>query len=128
MAMKLSPFRPGVDARVLESMVFGESTFGSMAFAREGEPALFEQVLQIISHGSFPKPGGRDNLTDPQRRQLRDAMILMAHVRERRDMLVSNDERAYIRHERRTQLESLLGTRLMTATEFLQWAKRAPTS
>jgi hypothetical protein len=99
--VKLSTYRPGVSARVLESAVLGESALGRMVRGSDGETARFERVLQIISQEGFPNSRGRDRLTPPQRRQLRDALILMAHVRVRRDILVSNDERAYIRHGRR---------------------------
>jgi hypothetical protein len=123
--MSLSAYRPGVDARVLESIVFGESKLGQMVLGPAGESELFEQVLQIISNGSFPKPDSRDHLTPLQRRQLRDAMILVTHVRVRRDILVSNDTRAFLRHGRREALESLVGTRIMTSAEFLQWVEES---
>jgi hypothetical protein len=124
--MRGSTYRPAVDAQVLETLVFGESEFGQMVLGSETEPALFEQILQIISNGSFPKPDSRDHLTPGERHQLRDALILLTHVRERRDILVSNDTRAFLSHGRREALESVLGTRIMTSAEFLQWAGESP--
>ena len=53
-------------------------------------------------------------------------MMLLAHVRAHRDLFVSNDIRAFLDHGRRDKLESLLGTRIMTAPEFLQWAEENP--
>jgi hypothetical protein len=118
--MRGDPYCPGVDARVLESMVFDESEFGQMVLGLDEEAALFEQVLQIISHGSFPNTDSGENLTPGQRRQLRDAIMLMAHVRARRDLFVSNDMHAFLSHGHREMLESLVATRIMTALEFLQ--------
>jgi hypothetical protein len=124
--MRQSAYCSGVDVRVIESIVFGESEFGQMVLGFEGESALLEQGLQIIGNGSFPKPGSRDHLTAGQRRQLRDTMILVTHGRARRDILVSNDTRAFLRHGRREALESLVGTRIMTSAEFLQWVEESP--
>jgi hypothetical protein len=64
--MRLSAYRPGVDARILETLALGESEFGTMGLGSEIEPDLFEQLLHIISNGSFPKPGSRDDLTPPR--------------------------------------------------------------
>lgn len=104
---------------VYESFVFGESRFGMAAFASEESPALMDAILLIIGSGSFPKRGERDNLPETRRRQFRDAMILEAHVRERRDVLVSNDLKAFGR-EKRAKLEALCGTRIMTVDEFCE--------
>jgi hypothetical protein len=124
--MRLSDYRPGVDARILDTFVLGDSEFGTMVFASETGAALIEQILRIISNGSFPKSGLRNDLTQGQRHQLRDALILAAHVRECHDIFVSDDKRAFVNKGRREKLEHLLSTRIMTASEFLQWAEEAP--
>ena len=77
-----------------------------------------ERIIAIISNGSFPKD--RNHLTGPQRNQFRDALILYAHVRERRDIFVSDDQRAFIRSDRRKLLETEFGTRIMTRGEFIE--------
>jgi hypothetical protein len=66
--------------------------------------------------------GEREELTDGQRRQLRDAMIFTAHVRERRHVLVSNDQRAYVNHGKRERLESLGATKIRTSAELIAMA------
>ena len=82
-------------------------------------PALFDAILAIVGSGSFP-PGQRENLTVGQRRQLRDAMILEAHAREGRDVLVTDDVRGFVGKdgEKRRKLEALCQTRVMTVYEF----------
>ncbi|MEZ4495137.1 MAG: hypothetical protein R3C29_17710, partial [Dehalococcoidia bacterium] len=74
---------------VPEAGVFDESEFGSAVFGDDNpSTATLEDLLKVIGSGSFPAPGGRDHLTDRQRHQLRDAMILEAHAREGRDIFV----------------------------------------
>ena len=77
-----------------------------------------ERALALLSNRSFPPPGRRDQLTGGQRRQLRDAMILCAHLRSNREILVSNDRRAFIDHGYREAIESEFGTSVMTVEEF----------
>ena len=83
---------------------------------------VFEASLVVIGNGSFPRGGEREELTDGQRRQLRDAMIFTAHVRERRHLLVSNDQKAYVDHGKRQRLESLGATKIRTAAELIAMA------
>ncbi len=116
--LEASSIQPITAGRILETAVFDEGRWDHAAFSSELDAQLLEQVLAIISNGAFPAPAARSSLSGGQRRQLRDAMILMAHVRERRDVFVSNDSRAFIRHGRRERLEALLGTRIATAAEF----------
>ena len=51
-------------------------------------------------------------------------MILEAHVRDGRDILVSDDRRAFVGHDgaNRCKLESALATRIMTVDEFCEFA------
>jgi predicted nucleic acid-binding protein len=53
-------------------------------------------------------------------RQLRDAMILEAHVRNGRDVFITDDKKAFINNGRRDALRSFLKTRILTKEEFLQ--------
>lgn len=101
---------------VRELMVWGTSAFGDAVFApARRSPALLE-ILRVVSNGSFPQDW--EGLTPGQRRQLDDALILEAHVRAERDIFVSNDERAFVRHGRREVLEQELTTRIMCRREF----------
>jgi len=46
-------------------------------------------------------------------------MIFCAHVRARREILVTNDARGFIDGGRRTILEERFSTKIMTADEFI---------
>jgi hypothetical protein len=96
--------------------VWGESSWGDARWADEASCIRLERILQIISNGSFPKD--RTSLTDKELHQLRDAMVLEAHAARRRTLFVSDDERAFINHDRREKLETLLQTRILTTPEF----------
>jgi hypothetical protein len=89
-------------------------------------PSRFEAILDVIGIRSFPKPGLRDSKTPGQKRQLRDAMILEAHAREGRDILVSDDVKGFIGKdgENRRKLEAICRTRIMTVDEFCEYAER----
>lgn len=104
--------------RVAEAAVWGESAWGAVWAAQEDAECL-EKVLAIISHRGFPKQGQREVLTPGQRRQLRDAAIFCAHVREGRHIFVSNDANAFIDEGRRELLENEFKTRIMRPEEFL---------
>lgn len=104
---------------VQESAVWDESEWGRAVWGGTEDSQCLEKALNIISNGAFPKPGQRDNLSDGQRHQLRDAMILCAHVRDRRDIFVTNDTKAFVKDGRRQALEAALNTRIMTVQEFV---------
>ena len=103
--------------KVPETAVWGESKWGKAVWA--SEESYLEEILSIISNGSFPKI--HHQLTSGQRRQLRDAMILEAHIREKRDIFVSNDERGFLRYGKREKLEAKFGTRIMSLAEFQEF-------
>jgi hypothetical protein len=108
------------EAALRETAVLGEWRLGLSVLAADDAPAKFEVILKIIASGSFPKPADRETLALGQRRQFRDAMIFEAHVREGRDVFVSDDRAAFIGKdgEQRRQLECLFGTRIFTVDEF----------
>ena len=110
---------PSSISRIPETSVWGESRWGDGVWGGPNDASCLERTLVIIGNGSFPPRGRRDNLTHGQRNQLRDAMILCAHVRAQRQIFVSNDERAFIRGNRRNQLQQAFSTRIMTRSEFL---------
>ena len=103
--------------RVAEPFVLGESPLGVGALVDGAGADLFEGILAVISNGSFPAPGHRDSLTDGQRRQLRDAMIFLAHVRDGRDLFVTDDRRGFVKNGRREALERLGATKIVTSDE-----------
>jgi len=105
--------------RVPEALVWGESNWGDALWAGSADADCLERVLDIIGDGSFPSPNRRNNLTNGQRRQLRDAMIFCAHVKARRDIFVTDDTKGFIRGGRRQQLEEAFGTRIMTRDQFV---------
>lgn len=109
-------------SRLKETAVWDESRWDESVWGGEDQSARFEGILTIISNGSFPSAGTRSSLSDGEKKQLRDAMILETHTRERRTILLSDDERAFIRDGRREKLQALCSTRIMTTEEFLRFA------
>lgn len=105
---------------VAETLVIGESRLGHAVVGDDLGADRFESILDIVSDGTFPKPERRGELSPGHRRQLRDAMILEAHVRSGRDVLVTEDARGFIGRdgEKRRRLEALCRTRIMTVREF----------
>ncbi|MFN6119860.1 MAG: hypothetical protein ACK5CE_09560 [Actinomycetes bacterium] len=111
----------GDGGSVPEGFVVGESRVGDAQLVGAGVPDL-ESILRIITNGSFPKVGSRETLTDTQRRQLRDAMILQAHSREKRHVLISEDKA--FGPTTRDRLEALCSTKLRNRAEFIELAQQ----
>lgn len=101
-----------------EALVLGESPLGAGVLSGVREASVFESALRIISNGSFPPPGRREDLAPGERRQLRDAVVFEAHVREGRHVLVAGDARGFVNGGRRDALERLGRTRILTPSEF----------
>lgn len=101
---------------IQETAAFDESKWDESVWADDGGP--LERLLAIISNGSFPKAGQRDSLSRRELAQLRDAMILSAHLREGRELFVTKDGTAFIDHGRREALQSEFATQIMTPKEF----------
>jgi hypothetical protein len=108
-----------------ETLVLGEGRLDAAVLGGDESPSRFEAILTVIGGGSFPKASKREQLSPGERRQLRDAIILEAHARDRRDVLVTNDQRGFIRHGRREKLEALCSTRIMTVEEFCVYVTQA---
>ena len=106
-------------SRLSETAVWGESRWGQAVWGGASDANCLERALSIISNGSFPPSTQRGSLSEGELRQLRDAMILCTHVREKRSVFLTGDERAFVKHDRRTKLEELFGTRILTKDEFL---------
>lgn len=110
---KLGEFDP-----IPEVFVFDETRLDEGVLGTDSDGDVFESALHILSNGGFPQPGARRALTSGQRRQLRDALILCTHVRAEREILVSNDTRAFVDHGRREAIQERFGTKVLTAAEF----------
>ena len=102
-----------------EISVLGESCLGQTVLGDSADASCLEFCLKIISDSSFPPPGKRDKLTRGARRQLKDAMILCAHVRNGGEIFVTKDTKGFIKGDRRITLENVFYTRIMTRDEFL---------
>ncbi len=107
----LQPF-----GRVHENGVYSEARYGQAVYASEALAETLDKILDVLSSGSFPRSPA--NLSHGQRRQFRDALILEAHIREGRNIFVTNDERGFIRDGRREKLEALFPVRILTRAEF----------
>jgi hypothetical protein len=112
-------------AGIIETGVVGESIVGMFVVGSRGDQTLFDDLLEIISDGSFPRGENRKQLSRGQKRQVRDAMIFSAHVRDKREMFITNDQKGFILNGRRERLEQRFGTRIYTATEFLDVCRDA---
>jgi hypothetical protein len=124
-----TPWGDGVWAEAVpESFILGESPLGVGVLSDDKTAAAFEFILNTISNGAFPRSGKRDNLSEGERKQLRDAMIFEAHVRSGRDIFVSNDRRAFIgkaHQEKRRALEASFKTQIFDRLEFLVYLGEA---
>jgi hypothetical protein len=63
-------YTPPLGQRIPETGVWGESIWDQAIYGGEGEEDLFEKLLKIISNGSFPRAGNRDDLSHGQQNQL----------------------------------------------------------
>jgi hypothetical protein len=104
---------------VPEKIAWGQGAYGAHVYGGMPDKECCERALAIISNGAFPRPERRANLSHGQLRQQKDALILCAHVRDRRDVLVTNDRHGFINDGRREALQSTFGTTIMTREEFL---------
>lgn len=106
---------------IREDLILGESPLGSAQLASRASGDMFEAVLAIIANGSFPAPGNRENLSTGHRHILRDAMIYSAHIREQRVLFITKDTRGFVNHGRRKRLQELGRTviRSLEELEFL---------
>jgi hypothetical protein len=85
-------------------------------------------ILHIISGGASVAPGFWTPHAPIQTRQVRAALVLLAHACGRRDIFITDNIHAFIHAGRRQALERLLATRIMTADEFFTYlAKRRRT-
>ncbi len=103
---------------VVESGVWDESEWDQALWSGDDEGLRFEEILKIITDGSFPRD--RSNLSEGQKHQLRDAMILSAHARECREVFVTEDQKAFVKGGRKEKLESLAATRILSSSQFVQ--------
>lgn len=106
-------------SHIAETGVWGESRWGQSLWGGPKDTDCFEEVLSIISGNTFARRGHRDNLTPGRQRQVRDAMIFCAHIRERRDVFVTEDRKGFVNEGRRERLQQKFNTNIMTKDEFL---------
>jgi hypothetical protein len=97
-------YMAGLDTIFTSGLVGPDAIVGEFVFASDDFAARFEEILSRITNGSFPKD--RSSLTKTERGQLRDALIFEAHVREKRDIFISKDRKAFINHGRRDCLQT----------------------
>ena len=109
--------------KVPELAHWGESRWDQAIWGGPNTKGVVETALDIIASGSFPT--NRAALTVGQKHQLRDAMILEAHVRSGADLFVTGDARAYVGHGRREALEERLAVRILLVHEFLDLTCRS---
>ena len=105
--------------RILETAAWDESRFDKAVWGDSESAKRKERCLQIISDGSFPPPGARNELTKGEQHQYRDAMIFCGHVRDGGEIFVTNDTKGFVKGGRRASLEKEFHTRIMTRIEFL---------
>jgi hypothetical protein len=105
---------------VPEIWVMDEAPMGVGALGDQAHADLFEKTITAITNGSFPKRDARTNLSPSQKRQMRDAMIFCTHVREERDVFVTDDKTAFGEEgsAQRQSVMALASTRIMTLEEF----------
>ena len=107
-----------------EVFILNESMLNGAVLGDIASEELFEDILRITTSGNFPKKGKRSELSDNERRRLRDAMIIEAHVRSEADVLVTNDKKSIGKTNGstlRTALQDLCGTNFMTLQEFVDY-------
>jgi len=107
-----------------ETLVLDESCLNEAILGNKNSQDDLQEILEIISSGSYPKMG--NNLSEGFRRQLRDAMIFQAHLREDRDVFVTNDEHDFIRDGRREKLQNKFDTKILTKDEFSAFLLNSP--
>lgn len=117
-------FRPAIAAssQIMEAAVIGESRIGSCVIASDQEEGRLERLVEIISNASF-QLGQAEGRSAGHARQLRDAMILSAHIREGRSIFVTNDVKGFIAGGRRELIEKEFGSKIMTGAEFRQFCQ-----
>ena len=104
--------------RVLEVAQWGEARWGQAVWSGPDNRRVIKTALDIIASGGFPK--NRAELTENQKRQLRDARIIEAHVRSGATLFVTNDKRGFVSHGRREAFQKQLGVQILLAPEFLK--------
>ncbi len=112
---------------VPELFVLDESHMDASVLGSQADDDLFEKTLTVITNGAFPERSKRGTLTSQQRNQMRDALIFCTHVREGRNIFVTDDVKAFGREgsPQRWRIEALApSTRVMTLDEFERFCQR----
>jgi len=101
-----------------EALTLNESPWDVARWPDADTAARLQQILTVICNGKFAVDV--DTATRGELHQLRDALILEAHAAARREVFVTDDQKAFLKHGRRERLEALLTTRILTTAEFEQ--------
>jgi hypothetical protein len=107
---------PSPSTRILETAVIGEARIGSAVVGSKDSEKLLRAILHVIASGNKPEPS-----------QLRDALILLDHVRDGHNILVTTDVKAFIAKKdgfKRKELQKLCQTRIMTIDEFCEYCDK----
>jgi hypothetical protein len=102
---------------VIETGGWNESRWNQAVWGSLADGDCLDRALSILSNCSFPSATRTNKLSAGHRRQLRDGMILCAHLRSNRDIFVSDDS-DFIADGRRELIEAEFATRVMTKQEF----------
>jgi hypothetical protein len=103
---------------ISEMLVTDEGPLNVGALGSDDDAKIFEDLLRTISNGSFPPKGKRNQLTLGEKRQLRDAIAFTSHVRDVRDIFVTDDRKGFINDGRREYLEATYRTKVISTSEF----------
>lgn len=103
-----------------ETAILDESRVGMAVLGGNESAALLQRILGMMRNDKSSKPQLGGERSCGEMHQLRDALMLEAHVRSGHDILVSNDVKGFIGKtgETRAHLEELCETRIMTVDEF----------
>jgi hypothetical protein len=101
---------------VFEMGLINEGRVGKSVVVSEMSAQRLNDILKIISNGSFPR--SRERLSKNQLHQLRDALIMEAHIRSGRDVFVTKDAKAFVDYGKREALAAKFGVRIMSRDEF----------
>jgi hypothetical protein len=112
--------------RVDKYTAYGADPYGVGPYGGAIDKECIRRALAIITGGAFTNPDRVYGLSSGELRQRRDAEIICVHVRDKRDIFVTRDEKGFIRDGRRALFEAAFGARIMTPDEFVITFRQGP--